>query len=549
MRQPRHEQQAVVAEERHPCVGLGIGLGQGADQRVARIAEPLAPGGMKPGDQLAGVALDARRDAAAVIVDEVHHQQVRLGMMDERDGEIRQPRKLAQHERLKLEARLRRSLLAAPSPPAAARRRADLQPGQPEPDRQRRPPRPRASRAFASSRVLSAPPIIALAVNPAARDVTHLQQNHFNSAAIVSDKRGEDDVLHEPGVRRYRALFISDLHLGTKACQAEAFLDFLRCHDASQFYLIGDIVDFWRIKRGIYWPQSHNDVLQKLLRKVRKGTDLVFIPGNHDEAMRDYCGMNFGGIAIERNIIHVGADGRRYLIMHGDEFDVVVRYAKWLALFGDWSYMLALWANTHFNVIRRWFGMPYWSLSAYLKQKVKRAVNYIGEFETALAQEARRHGAQGVICGHIHHAAMRQVGDVIYINTGDWVESCTAVAETEEGVFEIIRWTHPHPGHEYAPTSCPGARGCRLMRVLVATDAWAPQVNGVVRTYERLALEAPALGFEVSFLAPPLFRTLPCPTYPEIRLSLASPRRDRAAISSACVPISSISPRRDPSAT
>ena len=286
------------------------------------------------------------------------------------------------------------------------------------------------------------------------------------------NKRGEDDVLHEPGVRRYRALFISDLHLGTKACQADAFLDFLRCHDASQFYLIGDIVDFWRIRRGIYWPQSHNDVLQKLLRKVRKGTDLVFIPGNHDEAMRDYCGMNFGGVAIERNIIHVGADGRRYLIMHGDEFDVVVRYAKWLALFGDWSYMLALWANTHFNVVRRWFGMPYWSLSAYLKQKVKRAVNYIGEFETALAQEARRHGAQGVICGHIHHAAMRQVGDVIYINTGDWVESCTAVAETEEGVFEIIRWTHQHPWHEYAPTSCRGARGCRLMRVLVATDAW-----------------------------------------------------------------------------
>ena len=251
---------------------------------------------------------------------------------------------------------------------------------------------------------------------------------------------------HEPGVRRHRALFISDLHLGTKACQAGAFLDFLRCHDAPQIYLIGDIIDFWRIKRGIYWPQSHNDVLQKILRKVRKGTELVLIPGNHDAAFREYCGLQFGGIAIERNIVHVGADGRRYLVIHGDEFDVVVRYAKWLALLGDWSYELALWANTHFNVLRRWFGMPYWSLSAYLKHKVKRAVNYIGEFETALAQEARRHGAQGVICGHIHHAAMRQVGDVIYINTGDWVESCTAVAETEEGIFEIIRWTHPPHG-------------------------------------------------------------------------------------------------------
>lgn len=251
---------------------------------------------------------------------------------------------------------------------------------------------------------------------------------------------------HDPGVRRYRALFISDLHLGTKACQAETFLDFLRCHDADRIYLIGDIVDFWRIRRGIYWPQAHNDVLQKLLRKARKGTELVLIPGNHDEALRDYCGVKFGGIAIERNTIHIGADGRRYLVMHGDEFDVVVRYAKWLALLGDWSYELALWANTHFNVLRRWFGMPYWSLSAYLKHRVKRAVNYIGEFELALSQEARRHGAQGVICGHIHHAAMRQVGDVIYINTGDWVESCTAVAETEEGIFEIIRWTHPPEG-------------------------------------------------------------------------------------------------------
>ena len=200
------------------------------------------------------------------------------------------------------------------------------------------------------------------------------------------------DVL-APETKRYRTLFVSDLHLGMKACQAEAFLDFLRCSDAERIYLVGDIVDFWRIKRGAYWPQAHNDVLQKLLRRVRKGNDLIFIPGNHDEAMRDYCGARFGGISIERNAIHVGADGRRYLVMHGDEFDVVVRYAKWLALFGDWSYMMALWANTHFNAVRRWLGMPYWSLSAYLKHKVKRAVNYIGEFETALAAEARRHGS------------------------------------------------------------------------------------------------------------------------------------------------------------
>ncbi len=246
-----------------------------------------------------------------------------------------------------------------------------------------------------------------------------------------------------PGAKRYRTLFVSDLHLGTKACQADAFLDLLKHTEADKLYLVGDIVDFWRIKRGAYWPQAHNDVLQKLLRLVRKGADLTFIPGNHDEAMRDYCGARFGGISIERNAIHVGADGRRYLVMHGDEFDVVVRYARWLALFGDWSYTVALWANTHFYTVRRWFGMPYWSLSAYLKHKVKRAVNYIGEFEAALAAEARRHGAQGVICGHIHHAAIRQVVDVLYINPGDWVESCTAVGETEDGLFEIIRWV-PH---------------------------------------------------------------------------------------------------------
>ena len=256
---------------------------------------------------------------------------------------------------------------------------------------------------------------------------------------------------HDAATRRYRALFISDLHFGTKACQAQAFLDFLRFHDADRIFLIGDIVDFWRIGRGVYWPQAHNDVLQKLLRKARKGTDLVFIPGNHDEVMREYCGVRFGGIAIERNIVHTGADGRRYLVIHGDEFDVVVRYAKWLALLGDWSYTLALWANTHVNAMRRLLGMPYWSLSDYLKQKVKRAVNYIGEFEAALAHEARRHGAQGVICGHIHHAAMRQVGEVIYINTGDWVESCTAVAETEEGIFEIIRWSYPPEGLRSMP--------------------------------------------------------------------------------------------------
>jgi UDP-2,3-diacylglucosamine pyrophosphatase LpxH len=241
-------------------------------------------------------------------------------------------------------------------------------------------------------------------------------------------------------IRRYRTIFLSDIHLGTKACQADFLLDFLRYHDADTIYLVGDIIDFWRIKRSPHWPQQHNDVVQKLLRKVRKGTRLVYIPGNHDEDLRAYCGHHFGGIEFRRSDIHEAADGRRFLVMHGDEFDVVIRYVKWLAALGDWAYVAALNFNTVFNRTRRRFGMPYWSLSAYLKHKVKKAVNYIGDFEAALAAEARRQSAQGVICGHIHHATIREIGGTVYINTGDWVESGTAIAETHDGKFEIIRW-------------------------------------------------------------------------------------------------------------
>jgi UDP-2,3-diacylglucosamine pyrophosphatase LpxH len=245
----------------------------------------------------------------------------------------------------------------------------------------------------------------------------------------------------DPKVRRYRAIFLSDVHLGTKGCQAELLLDFLRNNDADTIYLVGDIIDFWRIKRNPHWPQQHNDVVQKLLRKVRNGTRLIYIPGNHDEDLRAYCGNHFGGVEFRHNDIHEAADGRRFLVMHGDEFDVVVRYVKWLASLGDWAYRAALSFNMLFNCVRRGVGAPRWSLSAYLKHKVKKAVNYIGDFEAALASEARKQSAQGVICGHIHHAAMRDIDGLLYINTGDWVESCTAIVETPEGAFEIIRWT------------------------------------------------------------------------------------------------------------
>lgn len=247
---------------------------------------------------------------------------------------------------------------------------------------------------------------------------------------------GEQDSV----TKRYRALFISDVHLGTKACQAAELLEFLRHYDAETIYLVGDIVDFWRIKRNPHWPQAHNDVVQKLLRKARKGARIVYIPGNHDEALRAYCGQQFGGIVFKRTDVHVTAGGRRFLVTHGDDFDVVVSYVKWLAFLGDWAYTMALGVNNGFNRIRRLFGFSYWSLSSYLKYKVKKAVNYIGDFETALAGEARRHAAEGVICGHIHFAAMRDIEGVAYVNCGDWVESATAVGETLDGEFEIIRW-------------------------------------------------------------------------------------------------------------
>jgi UDP-2,3-diacylglucosamine pyrophosphatase LpxH len=240
--------------------------------------------------------------------------------------------------------------------------------------------------------------------------------------------------------RRYRAIFISDVHLGTRTAQATALLDFLRHNDADTIYLVGDIVDFWKVRRGPHWPQAHNDVVQKLLRKARQGTHIVFIPGNHDESLRDFCGMHFGGIEILRSVVHRTADARRYIVMHGDEFDVVIRTATWLAFLGDRGYELALWFNNPLNWVRRHLGFGYWSLSAYLKYSVKRAVNFIGAFEDAVAAEARRHNAHGIICGHIHHAADRMIDGVHYLNCGDWVESCTAIVEHDDGRLEVVYW-------------------------------------------------------------------------------------------------------------
>ncbi|MFM9975951.1 MAG: UDP-2,3-diacylglucosamine diphosphatase [Beijerinckiaceae bacterium] len=240
---------------------------------------------------------------------------------------------------------------------------------------------------------------------------------------------------------QFRALFISDVHLGTKGCQAEQLITFIRYADADTIYLVGDIIDGWRLKRSWYWPQSHNDVVQKLLRKVRKGTRIVYIPGNHDEFLRDFLDNQFGGIEIVNQLIHEGKDGKRYLVIHGDQFDAVVMHAKWLAFVGDWAYEFALFLNTRINFFRRKLGLTYWSFSAWAKHSVKRAVNFIGAFENVLSNEARRHGADGVICGHIHHATIRDMENIRYMNCGDWVESCTALVETQDGEFRIIDWS------------------------------------------------------------------------------------------------------------
>jgi len=244
---------------------------------------------------------------------------------------------------------------------------------------------------------------------------------------------------------RYRSIWISDIHLGTRGCNAELLLDFLRRTESDYLYLVGDIIDVWRMRRAWYWHQTHNDVIQKILRKARKGTRVIYVPGNHDESFRDFAGHRFGRVAILLEAIHTAADGRRYLVLHGDKFDGVVKYAKWLAVIGDRAYTAALALNLWFNRVRRRLGFPYWSLSAYLKHKVKNAVEYISSYETAVAAEARRRGADGVICGHIHTADIRKMDGVLYCNDGDWVESCTALVEHTDGRLEILRWTEmPH---------------------------------------------------------------------------------------------------------
>lgn len=240
--------------------------------------------------------------------------------------------------------------------------------------------------------------------------------------------------------RKYRTVWISDIHLGTRGCNAELLLDFLRAIECETLYLVGDIVDGWRLRKGWYWPDAHNEVVRRVLKLAHRGTRVVLIAGNHDEMLRPYAGMSFGGVEIADEALHITADGRRLLVVHGDGFDGVVLYARWLAFLGDQAYDLLLRANAVFNAIRRRLKLPYWSLSAYLKRRVKNAVQFVCAFEEAVAHAARDREVDGVVCGHIHCAEIREMGEITYYNDGDWVESCTALVEDFAGAMSIIDW-------------------------------------------------------------------------------------------------------------
>jgi UDP-2,3-diacylglucosamine pyrophosphatase LpxH len=240
--------------------------------------------------------------------------------------------------------------------------------------------------------------------------------------------------------RRYRTIFISDVHLGTRGCNDRLLIDFLDHVDSEMLYLVGDIIDGWRMKKRYYWPERHNAIVRRLMKRAKRGTEVIYIPGNHDEMFRQFSGMNFGGVQIRNQAIHTTADGRRLLIIHGDEFDAVVMAHKWLAFAGDAAYEFLMKLNVVVNTVRRRFGLPYWSLSKHAKHKVKNAVEFISRFEEAVAHEAKTKNVNGVVCGHIHTAEVRQYSDVTYYNDGDWVEGCTALVEHFDGRMEILHW-------------------------------------------------------------------------------------------------------------
>lgn len=240
--------------------------------------------------------------------------------------------------------------------------------------------------------------------------------------------------------RRYRTIWISDVHLGTRGCNDRMLIDFLDHVDSETLYLVGDIIDGWRMKKRYYWPERHNAIVRRIMKRAKRGAEVIYIPGNHDEMFRQFAGMNFGGVKIRKKAVHITADARRLLVLHGDEFDTVVMAHKWLAFLGDAAYGFLMRMNTSVNWVRRAFDLPYWSLSKHAKKKVKNAVEFISRFEEAVAHEAKLKKVDGVVCGHIHTAEERQFGEIVYYNDGDWVESCTAMVEHFDGRLEILHW-------------------------------------------------------------------------------------------------------------
>ena len=254
-----------------------------------------------------------------------------------------------------------------------------------------------------------------------------------HSAPTIPEKRVTER-------RRYRTIWISDVHLGTRGCNAEMLIDFLDHVDSDIMYLVGDIIDGWRLKKKFYWPAAHNDIVWRILKRAKRGTRVVYIPGNHDEVFRQFTGLDFGGVQIRRQAIHQTADGRRLLVLHGDEFDAITLAHRWLAHVGDVAYTVLMGANRWVNNVRRWFNMPYWSLSKHAKAKVKNAVEFISNYEEIVAQAASVRGVDGVVCGHIHTAEVRNINGISYYNDGDWVEGCTALVEHYDGRMEVLHW-------------------------------------------------------------------------------------------------------------
>jgi UDP-2,3-diacylglucosamine pyrophosphatase LpxH len=240
---------------------------------------------------------------------------------------------------------------------------------------------------------------------------------------------------------KYRSIWISDVHLGYKGCKAEFLLDFLRSTETDYLFLVGDIIDIWSMKRTLFWPQSHNNVIRTILGKAKHGTKVIYIPGNHDEEFREYDGMVFGNVEIHNEYAHTTADNRSVYMLHGDKYDSYMQCSKLTEFVGNLSYDFILYANRKLDKLRHQLGFPFWSLARFIKSKVRNAMAHIRKFENIVAADAKKHGHDIVICGHIHHADIRCINGVTYCNDGDWIEHCTALVEKQDGKIELIHWS------------------------------------------------------------------------------------------------------------